>query len=180
MSAILIPLLVSILPHSAPPVLAVKTNVPLWAATVMNVEPEIFFSRRWSADVPLMWCPWFISESKALRVFATQPEIRFRLTPGLKGHYIGLHGSVAWFNIKNGNYRYQDVGRPLIGCGISYGYSLTFRKNWIADFSIGGGYASMRYDRFFNIPNGAKADTRRTSYWGIDRLTISIGYMIDI
>ncbi|MDE6791716.1 MAG: DUF3575 domain-containing protein [Muribaculaceae bacterium] len=180
MTHLLFPVLIGIIPHTAPPLLAVKTNVPAWGVTVMNIEGEYLFSRRLSLSLPLYWCPWFISRKFALRTFATQPELRFRFNHGIKGHYLGVHGSLAWFNLQNGDYRYQDVRRPLLGGGISYGYSLVFKKHWIADFSAGIGVASMQYDRFYNVDNGARIDTRRTLYWGIDKISISIGYLIDL
>ena len=160
--------------------LGLRTNIPAWGATVMNVEPELYFNDKFSFALPLYWCPWFITESKALRVFASQPELRFRLSPSPFGHHFGLHGSLAWYNLKFGHYRYQDVKRPLLGGGVSYGYSLSIAPNWSLDFSLGVGCASLCYDRFYNTPNGAKADTRKTFYWGIDQISISIGYILDI
>lgn len=180
MNSLLLPLLITLTPHSEPPALALKTNLPAWGITVMNVEPEYFFSRRFSAALPLYWCPWFITEKTALRVFASQPELRMRVKPGFFGHYFGLHASIAWFNLCYGDYRYQDVRRPLLGGGVSYGFSLKFATHWMADFSIGAGVASLSYDRFYNVPNGARADTRRTLYWGIDKISISIGYLFDL
>lgn len=180
MNPILLAALLSLPPHTDPPMLALKTNLPAWGITLMNIEPTLYFSSSLSASLPLYWCPWFIGEKKALRVFASQPELRFRFGAKPTGHYIGLHGSIAWFNLRFDTYRYQDVGRPLLGGGISYGYVLRLSTHWIADFSIGAGFASMQYDRFYNTDNGARVDTRRTSYWGIDKVSLSIGYIIDL
>ncbi|MDE6444178.1 MAG: DUF3575 domain-containing protein [Muribaculaceae bacterium] len=180
MNPILIAALLALPPLTDPPMLAVKTNIPPWGMTVMNIEPELYFSPSLSVSLPLYWCPWFIGEKKALRVFASQPELRFRFRRKPTGHYIGIHGSLAWFNIRFDSYRYQDVGRPLLGAGLSYGYVFQLSSHWIADVSIGAGYASMRYDRFYNTENGARVDMRRTSYWGIDKFSLSIGYIIDL
>lgn len=173
-------MLLTILPHASSPMLAIRTNIPAWAGTILNVEGEYYFSRRFSAALPVYYCPWFIAERRSLRVLALQPELRFRFKPSPGGHHVGIHPSIAWFNLRNGNYRYQDVGRPLLGGGVSYGYSLIFGRSWTADFSIGLGCASLQYERFYNTPNGAKVDTRRTFYWGVDKISLSIGYIIDL
>lgn len=154
----------------------IKTNAIPWAATVMNIAGEIALSPKITLSFPVWYCPWFISEKNALRVFALQPECRWWINRTSEGHFFGPHISVAWFNMRHGDYRYQDCRRPLLGAGITYGYMLPIRNNWHIEFSIGAGYASLRYDRFRNTINGAKVDTRQTSYWGIDHAGISIAY----
>lgn len=155
---------------------ALKTNIVPWAATIMNIEGEIQIWRNLSVSVPLWYCPWFISERHALRVVAFQPEVRWWLNEPGQGHFGGLHGSFAWYNLRWGNYRYQDHGRPLLGAGITYGYAFTLKEKWGVELSIGAGYLNMRYDRFYNTENGERADTRKTSYFGLDHLSVSLVY----
>lgn len=157
-----------------------KTNLIPWAATVMNVAGEMAVSERVSLNLPIWWCPWFISDRHAMRVLAFQPECRWWIKEAFRGHFIGPHVSVAWFNLRHGDYRYQDNGRPLLGGGITYGYMLNIGHSWRLEFSVGAGYASMRYDTFYNTDNGALRDTRQTSYWGIDHAGISIAYSFSL
>lgn len=166
-------------PQSTLP-LRLKTNAIVWAAAIPNVEPEFLFKSRFSLSIPVGWAPWFISKSFAPRVLMLQPEFRFWLGNGFSGHFFGLHASAAWFNLRCGNFRYQDSGRPLLGAGISYGYTLRISRRWLLEFSAGAGYASMRYQRFRNTDNGTLIDTRQTSYWGLDHLAVSIAYSFNL
>lgn len=93
-----------------------------------------------------------------------------------QGHFVGVHAHVGVFNVKWQDDRFQTAGRPLLGAGVTYGYSLPFSAHWGAEFLIGAGYANMKYDRFYNIDNGAKMGTDTFNYWGITRLGISLVY----
>lgn len=164
---------------SAPPsFLAIKTNALLWVATIMNLEGEIFINQHLSASLGFSWCPWFLSDRFAARNISLLPEGRWWFGNDRKGHFAGVHLSLAWFNVKLGDYRYQDVKRPLIGAGITYGYYFDLAPRWGVELSFGAGYASLRYDRYHNVENGAKIDTRLTSWLGIDRLSITFSYRI--
>lgn len=158
------------------PEISVKTNALPWAATIMNAGVEIRASRRISFSIPLWWCPWFIAKRHALRVLAFQPEARWWFSGKPNGHFLGPHLSLAWFNLRNGMIRYQDSGLPLLGAGITYGYRLDLKNGWAIEASAGAGWIKLRYDRFHNVANGARIDTRRTSYWGIDHASLSIVY----
>ncbi|MBP8872460.1 MAG: DUF3575 domain-containing protein, partial [Bacteroides sp.] len=72
--------------------------------------------------------------------------------------------------------RYQSEQYPLLGAGISYGYKLPFSEHWGAEFTLGAGYANMKYNTYYNIENGAKLDTRKRNYWGITRVGASLIY----
>lgn len=160
--------------------LAVKTNVVPWSAGIVNLEGEIQVWKNFTVSVPVWWSPYFISNKFALRTLFVQPEVRYWLrTPG-GGHFFGIHAGVAWYNLRLNDSRYQDIGRPLLDGGISYGYSLRLNKHLNAEFTIGAGYVNTEYDRYYNIANGAKIDRRQTSYWGIDRVGVSLVYHFDI
>ena len=38
----------------------------------------------------------------------------------------------------------------------------------------------MKYDTYYNIPNGARLDSRSRDYWGITRLGINLVYNFNI
>lgn len=158
---------------SEPKTLRLKTNVLPWAIAVPNIGAEITLGKQWSASVDLWYCPWKISESHSLKTVAILPEGRWWFHTNSKGHFLNLHLTVAWYNARWNDYRYQDVDRPLLGGGIGYGYLLEFNRKWGMEFNVGVGVAQTRYNRFYNIPNGALADTRQTFYWGIDRIGVS-------
>lgn len=155
---------------------SVKTNIVPWVATIANMELGAEIYKNISVSLPVMWCPWVISKQHSVKIFGIQPEARWWFDGIGQRHYAGVHATMALFNLRNGSYRYQDSGRPLLGGGIDYGYVLPINKQFSAEFSIGLGYASLRYDRYYNVENGVRIDKRQTNYWGIDKLGILFVY----
>ena len=156
--------------------LGVKTNLAAWAGTIMNVAADVQVSEHFSVELPVLWCPWYVGSEHAIKTFTIQPEARYWLAKPGKGHFFGVHAHVGWFNVRWNRDRYQDTDRPLLGAGISYGYLLPFNEHWAGEFTLGAGYANMRYDTYYNMDNGARIDTRTKNYWGITRVGISVVY----
>lgn len=161
-----------------PNVFSLKSNLLFWCADIPNLGASVSFGKHWSLNFDVLYCPWMIDDNYSLKCAMILPEIRIWPKTNLKGHFLDFHLSVGWYNLRWKDYRYQDVDRPLIGAGIGYGYHLELNKNWGLEFSIGAGYFNTRYNRFYNVKNGAVADTKESSYWGIDRVGISIVYRI--
>lgn len=159
---------------------AVKTNIAAWAGTILNVAADVQAGRHLSVELPVLWCPWHISSKHAVKTFTIQPEARYWLSKPGTGHFFGVHAHVGWFNVKWNRDRYQDTGRPLLGAGISYGYLLPFNEHWAGEFTLGAGYANMRYDTYYNMDNGARIDTRTKNYWGITRVGLSVVYRFNL
>lgn len=159
---------------------AVKTNLAAWAGTILNVAADVQVGRHWSVELPVLWCPWFVSDKHAVKTFILQPEGRYWLAKPGEGHFFGVHAHMGWFNVKWNRDRYQDTDRPLLGAGISYGYLLPFSGHWAGEFTLGAGYANMKYNTYYNIDNGARIDTRTKNYWGITRIGISVVYRFNL
>lgn len=160
--------------------LAVKTNLAAWAGTIMNIAADVQVAGHVSVELPVLWCPWYIGSKHAVKTFAIQPEGRYWLSKPGEGHFFGVHAHVGWFSVKWNRDRYQDTDRPLLGAGISYGYLLPFDEHWAGEFTLGAGYANMKYDTYYNIDNGARIDTRTKNYWGITRVGISVVYRFNL
>lgn len=160
--------------------LAVKTNLAAWAGTIINLAADVQVSEHISIELPILWCPWHISSKHAVKTFTIQPEVRYWLSKPGAGHFFGVHAHVGWFNVKWNRDRYQDTDRPLLGAGISYGYLLPFNEHWAGEFTLGAGYANMRYDTYYNMNNGARIDTRTKNYWGITRVGLSVVYRFNL
>lgn len=156
---------------------AFKVNIPYAAAVVQNLAFEWQTGRAMTVDIPVMWSFSDLTNRHGIRTIAIQPEARWwpGANPG-NGHFLGAHLSAACFNVRWNDTRYQTAAMPLLGAGVSYGYRLNFTPNWGMELNIGAGYAYMKYDRFYNIDNGAKIDRRSRHYFGITRLGISIAY----
>lgn len=155
---------------------SLKTNVVPWLATIPNIGAEYAFKKNWSAAIDLWYCPWKLSERFSVKTAAILPEARYWLKNNREGSFFNIHITVAWYNVRFGNFRYQDDGRLLLGGGIGYGYKLNINDKFGLEFNIGAGVATTRYDRYFNVPNGALRDTRSTVYFGIDRLGVTFTY----
>ena len=167
-------------PQTSSRYVAVKTNLAAWAGTIMNLAADVQVSEHFSVELPVLWCPWYVSDKHAVKTFTIQPEARYWLSKPGKGHFFGVHAHVGWFNVKWNRDRYQDTDRPLLGAGISYGYLLPFNAHWAGEFTLGAGYANMRYDTYYNIGNGARIDTRTKNYWGITRVGLSVVYRFNL
>lgn len=159
-----------------PSVWSLRTNGIAWLATIPNIAGEFRVSDHFALDLGFWYCPWKISNRYSLKVFAILPEVRYWLSKECYGHFFNVHLTSAWFNLRWKESRYQDSGRPLLGAGIGYGYMFRFNENWGLELSLGVGYFNMRYDTFYNLENGAYIDTRVTSYWGLDRLGVTLVY----
>lgn len=156
--------------------LRLKTNILPWGLAIPNIGMEYVISSRWSATLDILYCPWKISDKFSIKTASIFPEVRWWLKNTDKGSFFNLHLNIAWYNVRANAYRYQDRGRPLLGAGIGYGYRLELNKKWGFEFEIGAGMANSRYNRFYNVTNGALKDTRVTTYWGIDRLSVAVSY----
>ena len=167
-------------PSSSGRYLGVKTNIAAWVGTIMNVAADVQVSEHFSVELPVLWCPWHISSKHAIKTFILQPEARYWLAKPGTGHFFGVHAHVGWFNVKWNRDRYQDTDRPLLGAGISYGYLLPFNEHWAGEFTLGAGYANLRYDTYYNMDNGARIDTRTKNYWGITRVGLSVVYRFNL
>ena len=159
---------------------AVKTNLAAWAGTIMNLAADVQVSEHISVELPVLWCPWHVSDKHAVKTFTIQPEARYWLTRPGEGHFFGVHAHIGWFNVKWNRARYQDTSRPLLGAGISYGYLLPLGEHWAGEFTLGAGYANLKYNTYYNIGNGARIDTRTKNYWGITRVGISVVYRFNL
>lgn len=160
--------------------LAVKTNLAAWAGTIMNLAADVQVSEHFSVELPVLWCPWYVSDKHAVKTFTIQPEARYWLSKPGEGHFFGVHAHVGWYSVKWNRDRYQDTDRPLLGAGISYGYLLPFNEHWAGEFTLGAGYANMKYNTYYNIDNGARIDTRTKNYWGITRVGLSVVYRFNL
>lgn len=159
---------------------AVKTNLAAWAGTILNLAADVQVSEHISVELPVLWCPWYVSDKHAVKTFTIQPEGRYWLARPGEGHFFGVHAHIGWFNVKWNRDRYQDTSRPLLGAGISYGYLLPLGEHWAGEFTLGAGYANLKYNTYYNIGNGARIDTRTKNYWGITRVGISVVYRFNL
>ena len=162
-------------------ILSLKSDALPWCLAIPNIGAEVTFGEKWSATLDLWFCPWKISDKFSVKTVGIFPEGRWWLKTNQGGSFFNVHFNLAWFNVRANHYRYQDEGRPLLGAGIGYGYRLNIHKRWSVEFEIGAGMANMKYNRYYNVTNGALQDQRVSTYWGIDRASVTfIYYLCDL
>lgn len=159
--------------------MAVKTNLAYDAFAVLNVGFEIQVSKKFSVEIPVIWSLWDWKQDMGLRVVAVQPEARYWFGKVGCGSAVGLNLGLASYNFRHDDIRYQNTsGRPLVSAALSYTYVLPIDKHWNAEFSLAVGYVNTRYNRYFNIDNGALINTRDRNYFGPTKVGISLSYRL--
>lgn len=163
------------------PELAVKTNALLLLSGVANAGVEVGIGDLFSFDFPIVYSPYTIKSYYRLRLLAFQPEFRYWFKGFSDGHFLGLTGNFAWYNVAlDMDNRYQDSNnRPLMGVGISYGYAWRILPSLSLEFTVGAGYANTHYDVFYNVENGICYTSGVKNYWGLTKAGINVVYVIN-
>lgn len=69
------------------PAFAIKTNALYWATTTPNLGFEIGLSDKFTLDLSGNYNPWTFSDSKKLKHWLVQPELRFWTCERFNGHF---------------------------------------------------------------------------------------------
>lgn len=172
-----------------------KTNVIGLGMLMANLAVETDFAPHWSVTLPVYYSgvDWFKSTIK-FRNFTLQPELRYwfslREYDGYlhnAGFFLGAHLEMSYFNFAfDGKYRFQDYrGRtPALGGGLGFGYRMPLSRNqrWKLELSAGAGAYRLDYSLFDNTPDvrdGQWVERRKGVYFGLDQLSVSLGYTFD-
>lgn len=170
---------------SANHAISIKMNAAAVAALITNIGIEVKLAPRWSLDLMGAYSPYnMIVPNRKIRLFGGRPEVRFWWgEPMKRGHFLGLHGFASAFNVQLGNKaRYQDPNHVLWGAGLAYGYALPLGKKerWGVEFTIGLGYARIKYDKYDGAINGQFIERKTVNYYGPTRLGVNFSYRFDI
>ncbi len=162
------------------PSVAVKTNFLYWATTTPNLGVEFGLSKKTTLDVSGNYNFWEFSDHKKLKHWLVQPEVRFWTCERFYGHFIGIHGHYAEYNVGGikflglKDHRYQG---NLYGGGVSYGYHWIVNKHWSIEATIGVGYAHLRYDKYECGECGELLKHRHKNYVGPTKAGINLIYV---
>lgn len=170
-------------PQPEAPFIKLKTNLLGLGLGHANIAVEYAFAEHFSVALPFYYSGGFdyFKETLKFRGIVLQPEVRYYLK-GNEGFYVGAHLGLGWYNFAlDAEYRIQDHRgrRPAIGGGIGIGYTLPFKKHprWGMEFAVGAGVYDVKYDVFYNEPNGAYAEHgKRGVFFGVDNAAISFTY----
>ena len=165
---------------------AIKTNIPYLATSTPNLAIEVATGDKHSFSVGGGWQPWQFSETKKLKHWLVQPELRYWTCETFNGHFFGLHGIAAEFNVGGfdwpvgrlkdfKDYRYEGYA---FGGGLSYGYQWPIAKRFNFELNLGVGYAHLIYDKFKCVKCGDKLESDvKDNYFGVTKAAVSLIYL---
>ncbi|MCE5225876.1 MAG: DUF3575 domain-containing protein [Porphyromonadaceae bacterium] len=185
MKRLLIILLVLFAPFAATygQTFAVKSNLLYDLTSTINLGVEMSLSRKVTLDISGNYNPWNFGEDGKFKHIGIQPEVRYWFCEKFNGHFLGLHGHYAAYNVGGLSFlsdnmeKYRYEGK-LWGGGISYGYQWILSPHWSMEAVIGAGYARLDHDKYVcaNCGEWIKKDTK--DYFGVTKAAISIIYII--
>lgn len=163
------------------PVVALKTNALYWATTTPNLSLELGLARKLTLDILGTYNPWEFSGNKKVKHWLIQPELRLWTCERFNGHFFGLHGHYADFNmggVKLLGLEHKRYQGHLYGGGISYGYQWIISNHFSIEANIGVGYARIKYDKYPCGDCGTKLKEGTKNYWGPTKVGVSLIYVI--
>lgn len=134
-----------------------------------------------------------------LKHWVIQPEVRWWTCEKFNGHFFGLHAHYGQFNVggltflpnswangwkdKDGvhhedglqNKRFEGWGA---GTGLAYGYHWILSNRFSFEFSLGGGYAYLEYDKYPLESCGEKESQKYMHYFGLTKLGVTAVFML--
>lgn len=163
-----------------------KSNLLYWSTGTPNIGIELAAGKKYSINISGGYMPFEYSENKKLKHWVIQPELRYWPCETFNGHFFGIHALGGQFNSggikmpfnifpsleKN---RYQGWGA---GAGISYGYHLMLSRRWSLEFSLGLGYAYLKYKKYKCVQCGGPQKEDHTNYLGPTKLAINLIYVL--
>ena len=122
---------------------AVKNNLIYDATATPNLALEIALGKKTTLELGAGYNPFTFSENKKAKHWLVQPELRLWTCEAFNGHFFGIHGHAAQFNVGGWDIpvgrleifkdnRYQGY---LYGGGISYGYQWLLSPRWNLEFN---------------------------------------------
>lgn len=161
---------------------ALKTNTLFWATTTPNAGVEVGIGNHFTVDMWGGYNAWKFANNMKLNFYLFQPEARYWLCRKFEGHFLGVHGHYAHFNIGNipfisGLTDYVLRGN-LYGGGITYGYHWALGERWGLEAMMGVGYAFMKYTKYRCAECAEAVGLYSRNYFGPTRIGFSVIYFL--
>ena len=168
------------------PYFAIKTNLLYDLATIPNLATEFALDHNVTLDLSFNWNPWTYNkeENTKFKFFLFQPELRYWTCEAFRGHFFGIHGHYAYYNVGHvpsppfpeamNQYRFEG---QLAGAGVSYGYHWIMGPRLSLEGEIGAGYARLWYDKYPCQSCAKLLTSEKKNYWGLTRAGINLIYL---
>lgn len=175
--------------------IGIKTNLLYDATSSLNLGVEFGIAPKWTLEIAGNYNPWTFSDNRKMKHWFVQPEARIWTCQRFNGHFFGIHalggqynwgGMLPWgFNSGKmfGAFQNNDISKYryegwLAGAGISYGYHWAFAKRWGLEFTLGAGYAYLKYNKYDCENCGDKLGLGHKNYIGPTKAGITLIFMI--
>ena len=154
---------------------AIKTNMLYDALLMPSLEVEWRIDDRWSVNLEGTMAWWHNDHKHKYYQLATislEGRYWFKTKKPWHGHYVGLFGGFAWYDLENGGRGYQGEGEFV---GLSYGYMFPVGKYFSLEAGLGGGYLNAKYEEYLPVDGHyVYQQTSRTSYFGPLKLKLAL------
>lgn len=165
---------------------AIKTNIPYLATSTPNLAIEVATGDKHSFSIGGGWQPWQFSDTKKLKHWLVQPELRYWTCETFNGHFFGIHALGGQFNAGGiklpfglfpslRDNRYQGWAA---GGGLSYGYQWVMSPRWNFELSVGVGYLYVDYKKYDCLECGKPVEKSHYNYIGPTKAAISLIYCL--
>ncbi|MDD2310919.1 MAG: DUF3575 domain-containing protein [Petrimonas sp.] len=166
-------------------IVGVKTNIPHWATVTPNIGIEVAFWNNMTFELSGGYNPFEFGDGQQWKHWIIWPEVRYWFWEPFNGHFLGLHGVFAEFNVGGLNLpfdrlaalkdrRYQGA---VNGVGLSYGYTWIVGNSLLLEVTGGAGYGRLNYDVFSKGKEGFKINEGRKHYFGPTKGAVSVAYV---
>lgn len=161
---------------------ALKNNLLMDGMASPNLAVEFKMGARTTLEIPASLNLWTFGDNKKFKHVAVQPEFRWWLCAPFTGHFFGIHGHYARYNVGGigpfSTIKHNRYEGWLAGAGVSYGYSWILGPRWSIEATAGVGYAYMDYDKYPCGKCEPASGHKTKHYFGPTRLAVSIIFLI--
>ena len=187
--------------YTTPWMAGVKTNLLADLISIPYAGVEVQLAEEFSLDISGWFSQWNIFyPNEQTSIYGAAPEVRWWFGNSQtmkKGHFLGLHGMVAWYTLEwkdrygskviyqNGTNNLNDTGSttPAWSCGVTYGYSLPLdRKGRLGlEFFVGAGYSHYQQKCIYPQEEGvAKITHEVKDRVGVTKIGVNLTYRFSL
>jgi len=186
--------------------IGIKSNLLYDATSTVNLGVEFALADKWTIDISGNFNPWAFPQQQVnssgkiveqhdaiIKHWMLQPEARYWICEKFNGHFVGVNAIGGKFNVGGLTFLPEDWGKNgiqikrfdgwIAGTGVSYGYHLILNNRVSLEFSLGAGYAYLKYDKYNNYasakPTEKDAFRYKMHYFGLTKAGISVVFMLN-
>jgi len=183
----------------------IKSNLIYDATSTINLGVEFALDDKWTLDVSGNLNPWAFPQETVnssgrvvaqhdaiIKHWMIQPEARYWLCEKFNGHFLGIHAIGGHYNVGGLSFFPEDWGKNGIqvkrfegwaaGMGLAYGYHFILSNRFSLEFSLGGGYMFLKYDKYNHYTSSQQTEKDsqkfKMHYFGLTKAGISVVFML--